>query len=245
MKFLFFLLIVVIALAFWLMTVYNRLQAMMQDIREALSNLQATLKKRMDLARQIVDIAKDYGDHEKLTYMTISQNTSSLKNMQLLSQEYPQLRANETYQSLMNKLEGLENQILHQRKVYNANVRNYNSTRNRFPAILIAKKLSFDIAPYYEMEDPDFMEKVKIFERDDSEALQALMASQSRALGDTVHKASMVAKQKLGESQEFAQKKLEEMQQKHTKSTNEAQAVDDDITSGKVWYADECMIALA
>ena len=214
MKWLVFLIIVVIGIGLWLMKIYNHLQAMMQRIREELSNLQAILKKRMDLAHQIVDIAKDYGDHEKLTHMSISQNQSSLQNMQLLAQNYPALRANETYQNLMNKLETLEEQILQQRKTYNAVVRNYNSYRNNFPAVLIAQKLSFGIAPFYEMEDPDFIEKVKVFDRDDSLVLQELMSTQSKAIGAGVQKAGAVVKQKLEEGQEFAQKKLDDYQHK-------------------------------
>ncbi len=227
MKFLFFLLIVIIvAVGFWLMSVYNRLQAMMQRIREELSNLQAILKKRMDLAHQIIDIAKDYGDHEKITLMGISQNQSSLQNMQLLAQNYPALRANETYQNLMNKLEGLENQILSQRMTYNAVVRNYNSYRNNFPAVLIAQKLSFGIAPYYEIEDPDFIEKVKVFDRDDSLVLQELVAYQSKALGAGVQKAGVIVKQKIGEGQEFAQKKLEEYHAKEEEQHTQGDAQD-------------------
>lgn len=226
MKFLIFLIIVIGAIAFWLMTVYNNLQAKMQDIREQLSNLQATLKKRMDLAHQIVDIAKDYGDHEKLTHMSISQNVSSLQNMQLLAQDYPELKADQTYNTLMGKLENLENQILNQRKDYNRAVKLYNRERNRFPAVIIAQKLSFGIAPYYEIEDPDFIEKVKIFERDDSEVLQSIVQNQTKALGKTMHKASDKVKQKIGEGQEFAQKKLDEYQ------TKKAQEDGDDDDKG-------------
>ena len=214
MKYLVILLIIIGAIVYWLTRVYNDLQARMQDIREQLSNLQAALKKRMDLAHQIVDIAKDYGDHEKLTHMTISQNTTTLQNMQLLSQNYPALKANTTYNSLMDKLERLEDQILSQRKDYNHAVKLYNRERNRFPAVLIAERLSFGIAPYYELEDPDFIEKVKIFERDDSETIKQIVHEQTKALGTTMHKAGDKIKQKIGEGQEFAQKKIDEHQAK-------------------------------
>lgn len=226
------LLAVIGGIAWWLMGIYNNLQAMMQDIREQLSNLQAALKKRTDLTAQIVDIAKSYGDHEKIVHLSVSQGNQALTNMQALSQEYPQLRANETYQSLMGKLENLENLILDRRERYNAMVNRYNSYRNRFPAVMIAQKLSFGIAPYYEMEDPDFMDKVKVFERDDSEALQRLVDTSTKALGHKMQDAQTLLKQKIDEGQEVIKHKATEIQEKRqqNKETTAVLPADADST---------------
>lgn len=191
------LIIIVIALLGWFVMVYNQLQAMMQEIREQLSNLQAALKKRIDLANQIVEIAQGYTDHERLTYAQITNNQNALGNLRALAQDYPQLRANETYQNLMDKLENIENVILSRRENYNAAVRQYNSARNRFPAVLIAQKLSFAVAPYYEIDDPDFLEKVKMFERDDSETLQKLVGDGAKAIGQKAQQAGDIVKQKI------------------------------------------------
>lgn len=230
---LFILIVVIVGIGLWLMGIYNKLQAMMQNIREQLSNLQAALKKRIDLANQIVDIARGYGEHEKLTYMSISQGNSALSQIQVLAQDYPQLKANQTYQTLMDKLEDLENLILSRRESYNAKVREYNSFRNRFPAVLIASKLSFDIAPYYEMEDPDFMEKVKVFERDDTEALQTLVQNSSRAIGEKMSDTQAKLKHKLEEGQSFIKNTADNYRAKQQGEQNTAEAEKTDETVSK------------
>lgn len=180
---------------------YNKLQTNMQSIREQLSNLQAALKKRVDLANQVVDIAQGYGEHEKLSHLAVSKGNQAMDSMRALSQAFPDLKANQTYQTLMVQLEGLEETILQRRESYNASVRYYNSYRNGVPTIFIAKKLSFSIAPYYELEDPDFMEKVKLFERDDSEALQQLIESSGKSVSNTFQNSRSKLQEQIGEMQ--------------------------------------------
>lgn len=173
MNFLWLVFWVAVGAAVWAVVQYNRLQSAMQSIREALSNLQASMKKRVDLANQIIDIASGYGEHEKLTHVTLSNNVEgAIERVAALAQNYPQLRANETYQQLMGQLEKLEEAILSRREGYNARVKSYNVMRNAFPTVLIARKLNFDVAPYFEIDDAESLEKVKLFDRDDSEALR-------------------------------------------------------------------------
>jgi len=160
----------------WAVFQYNKLQSAMQVIREAWSNLQAAMKKRVDLANQIIDIASGYGEHEKLTHVTLSNNIEgAIDRISWLAQSYPQLRANETYQQLMGQLEKLEESILSRRENYNLRVRTYNAMRNAFPTVLIASKLKFDVVPYFELDDAESLEKIKLFARDDSQALRAAL----------------------------------------------------------------------
>lgn len=188
-----------IGLIVWVVGIYNKLQGDMQSIREQLSNLQAALKKRVDLANQIIDIAKGYGEHEKISHLSVTNSNKAMSSMKALSQSYPDLKANQTYQTLMTQLEGLEEGILQRRESYNSSVRHYNSYRNRIPTVFIAQKLSFSIAPYYELEDPDFMEKVKLFERDDSEALKQLIESSSASVGNTIQNSKSKIKNQIDE----------------------------------------------
>lgn len=193
--------LIISAVIVWLVMTYNRLQNDMQSIREQLSNLQASLRKRVDLANQIVDIAQGYGEHEKLAHLSVSKSNQAMESMMALSQAFPDLKANQTYQTLMTQLEGLEESILQRRERYNASVRHYNSYRNRVPTIFVAQKLSFAVAPYYELEDPNFMEKVKLFERDDSEALQQLIESGGKSVTQTLQNSKTKLQQQLGEMQ--------------------------------------------
>lgn len=192
---------IAIAILVWVAKTYNRLQTDMQSIREQLSNLQAALKKRIDLANQVVDIAQGYGEHEKLAHLSISKGNQAMDSMKALSQAFPDLKANQTYQTLMGQLENLEETILQRRERYNASVRNYNSYRNSVPTIFIAQKLSFSIAPYYELEDPDFMEKIKLFERDDTEALQQLIENSGKSVSSTIQSSKTKLQEQLGDMQ--------------------------------------------
>ncbi|OOS07243.1 Uncharacterized conserved protein [Moraxella cuniculi DSM 21768] len=214
------LLIIVIGLAVWLMSIYNNLQARMQDIRQQLSNLQAALKKRRDLIQQVYSIAKEYQDHEKTVQISISQNSSSLQDIRALSQSHPELRANQTYLHLMQQLEAVEQQILDRRIKYNETVNIYNRERNRFPAVLIAQKLSFGIAPYYEDNEDEFLHKAQVFERDDSEVLQQIMAKQTQSIGDAFNKIQDKAKQGLETGQELVNKNVEVLQRRQEYEKN-------------------------
>lgn len=158
----------------------------MQSIREQLSNLQAGIKQRTDLSNQIVEIAQGYGDHEKIAHLSVTQGNKAMESMRALAQSYPDLKANQTYQTLMQQLERLEDSILQRRESYNSHVKRYNSYRNNVPTVFIAQRLSFSVAPYYEIEDPNFMEKIKVFERDDTETLQELIATSSQSVNHTI-----------------------------------------------------------
>lgn len=203
MEFLFLLIVIAAAIAVWVVLQYNKLQAAMQAIREALSNLQASMKKRVDLANQVIDIAAGYGEHEKLTYVSLSNNIEgAMERVSALAQNYPQLRANETYQALMQQLERLEQTIFERREHYNQRVRSYNVMRNGFPTVLVASKLNFDTAPYFDIDDAETLEKVKMFERDDSEALRLALNKGGDAVVRSVSSAKARIVTKLDEKRE-------------------------------------------
>jgi len=181
---------VLLIVSAWAVFQYNKLQSAMQVIREGWSNLQAAMKKRVDLANQIIDIASGYGEHEKLTHVTLSNNVEgAIDRISLLAQDYPQLRANETYQQLMGQLEKLEESILSRRENYNLRVRMYNAMRNAFPTVLIASKLKFDVVPYFELDDAESLEKIKLFARDDSQALRTALNQGSNTVKRKIRQA--------------------------------------------------------
>lgn len=203
MEFLLLLLVLAAVIALWVVSQYNKLQAAMQSIRESLSNLQASMKKRVDLANQIIDIASGYGEHEKLTYVSLSNNIEgAMERVSALAQNYPQLRANETYQTLMGQLERLEQTIFERREHYNQRVKAYNVMRNSFPTVLVASKLNFDTAPYFDIDDAESLEKVKLFERDDTEALRLALNKGGDAVVRSVSSAKAKIVTKLDERRE-------------------------------------------
>jgi len=177
----FWLLVILIVIVLWLGKGYNKLQSSMQNIREGFSNLQAGLKKRQQLSGQIIEIASGYLEHEQVTQLRVaqSQNTQQLAAM---AQNFPQLRADATYQKLMGQLETLENDILARRENYNNRVKQFNSYRNSFPAVLVAQKLSFGTVDYFDSDDEKFDAHVQNFARDDSAVLQEIIGSSAKAV---------------------------------------------------------------
>jgi len=187
MSFLIFVLLVVAVIAIWLIKTYNRLQTSMQNIREMFSNLQAGLKKRQQLSGQIIEIASGYMAHEQLTQLKVAQNNTG--QMQMVAQAFPQLKADATYQKLMQQLETLENDILARRENYNNRVNAYNSYRNSLPVVLVAQKLSFNIIQYFDTDDEKFDLQAQSFSRDDTQALQQFIDGSAKAVGDMTSQA--------------------------------------------------------
>ncbi len=70
-----------------------------------------------------------------------------------LSENYPQLRSNESFLKFQDALEGTENRISVARNDYNASVQDYNTTRSSFPTVLFAKMYGFKEEPYFAAED--------------------------------------------------------------------------------------------
>ena len=177
----FWLLVILIVIVLWLVKVYNKLQSSMQNIREGFSNLQAGLKKRQQLSGQIIEIASGYLEHEQVTQLRVaqSQNTQQLAAM---AQNFPQLKADATYQKLMGQLEALENDILARRENYNNRVKRFNSYRNSFPAVLVAQKLSFGTVDYFDSDDEKFDAQAQNFARDDTAGLQEIIGSGAQAV---------------------------------------------------------------
>lgn len=200
------LLIIVIVIAIWSIAIYNKLQSMMQNIRESFANLQATLKKREQLNGQIIDIASKYMEHEQLVQLQVAQKQGDMNQIRFLMQNFPELRANDTYQKLMDQLERVENDILEKREDYNKEVKFYNSYRSSFPTVLVATKLSFDIVEYFNTDDDKFDMQARKFEKDDSEALKKIISSGIQSVGETADKAVKGINKGVNEAKKFINK---------------------------------------
>ncbi|WP_103589599.1 LemA family protein [Campylobacter concisus] len=187
--------VVVIALAAYIIKIYNKLQLMMQNIRESFANIQATLKKRLDLSNQIIDIAKDYASSEQMIQLGVSGN--GVAKVAALAQAFPELKANETYQMLMSQLEKIESELLNKRESYNAEVKSYNSYKNAFPQVLIASKLSFESVAYFDINDEDFSENFKIFKKDDSARIQEILSDSNKKITDIAMNAKKMINDKI------------------------------------------------
>ena len=216
----FFLFILVVGVIAVVVRRYNALQALAQGVREAHANLLAAMKKRIDLTNKLIDIAKGYADHEKLTHITVSSggddiavggtaSAGALNQVMKLATQYPDLKANATFQQLMAQLDGIEGDLQVKREAYNAQVRNYNTALMRLPVSLYARHLGFRPAPYFDVENADALERIKDFHSEDAEHLKQLLSDGSRRLAEAGRRVADSGARLAGESMRVGRLALE------------------------------------
>ncbi len=166
--------IVLVLIAMFFVAIYNKLVQLRQSVAESWSAIDTELKRRYDLIPNLVETVKGYATHEKSTLEEVvaarnaaatsqgspeaqakSENVlnGALRQLFALSENYPQLKANENFIQLQKDLDETENRISQARRFYNANVRELNTTVESFPSSIIANAGGFKSAQYFEIDD--------------------------------------------------------------------------------------------
>ena len=176
-------LIAVIAIAaIWGISAYNGLVKMDESVSTAWSNVENQYQRRADLIPNLVNTVKGYAAHEKETFeavvsarskatqMTIDADNLTPEKLQqyqkaqgeigaalgrllAITENYPELKANENFKELQAQLEGTENRISVERRNFNEVARSYNTSIRTFPKTIIASICGFDKRPYFEAEE--------------------------------------------------------------------------------------------
>ena len=153
--------------------IYNQLVRLRQMVAEGWSGIDVQLKKRANLVPNLVETVKGYMTHErdlleKVTELrSQSLNTNdpqakgpvegalgrALANIMAVAEQYPDLKANQNFLDLQNKLSQIENDIEMARRYYNGTVRNLNIKVDTFPSNIVAQKYGFEQAPFFKIED--------------------------------------------------------------------------------------------
>lgn len=196
----FFLLTVLLIVVFVLVKQYNRLQGLAQRVRESHANVMASMKKRIDLTNKLIDIAKGYADHEKLTHISVAQTgdeisvgagaaaAGAINQVMRLANQFPDLKANAAFQQLMGQLDSIETDLQGKREAYNAEVKTYNTAIGQLPVSLYASQLGFRSAPYFDVDNADALENLRNFHSEDSEHLKQMLAQGSRRIAESSRK---------------------------------------------------------
>ncbi len=160
---------------------YNNLVSLKNRVGEAFATMDAYLLKRHDLIPNLVETVKGYASHEKETLEGVIEARSramsastveeksqaenmisgALKNLFALSEAYPDLKANQNFLALQGDLTKVEEDILNARKYYNAVVRTYNTSIQKFPAVLVASMMGFYDKAMFEAAEEE-RENVKV-----------------------------------------------------------------------------------
>jgi LemA protein len=194
---LFLLFMMFIGAGFIVVSRYNALQTLAQGVREAHANVMASMKKRIDLTNKLIDIAKGYADHEKLTHVSVASDgdnisvggagtatAGAINQVMKLATQYPDLKANTTFQQLMAQLDQIEADLQVKREAYNGKVKDYNTALVRLPVSLYARQLGFRPAPYFDVENADALERIKDFHSEDAEHLKQILSVGGRRIAD-------------------------------------------------------------
>jgi LemA protein len=164
---------VLVAIAFWIFSVYNRLVAMRQRVDQSFADIDVQLKQRHDLIPNLVETVKGYATHEKSTLEDVikarnlaltaqgpaqvsaaeGQLTTALRGLLALSEAYPDLKANANFQQLQTELSDIENKLAAARRFFNNAVQEYNTGIEQLPAALFAASLGFRRKEFFDLGD--------------------------------------------------------------------------------------------
>lgn len=168
---------IIVLLAIWLWATYNGLVKSKIRADEALSDITVQMKRRLDLIPNIVESVKGYAKHEKgvleevtkarTAAMSVSEGdihgaaeadnalSATLKSLFAVSENYPDLKANQNFIQLQEELVDTEDKIQASRRFYNANVRDFNTKIQVFPTSMIAGMLGFKRYEFFEVADEE------------------------------------------------------------------------------------------
>jgi len=149
---------------------YNRFVSQEEAIKQQWAQVENQLQRRNDLIPNLVETVKGYATHEESVFKEIAdsrskllaakspeetieaanQQTAALGRLLAVVENYPNLKANEQFNRLMDELAGTENRIAVERMRYNQKVQEYNTSRRQFPANLTARVFGFKEYPYFQ-----------------------------------------------------------------------------------------------
>ena len=173
--------VVILALVLWGVSGYNSLVGMDEEVNGKWANVETQYQRRSDLLPNLVSTVKRYAAHEKSTLEAVmaarsqatqvkidpsnctpqqlaayqkaqGDVTTALGKLLAISENYPQLKANENFLELQSQLEGTENRINVARKDFNDAAKKFNMSIRRFPKSIIASMCGFEKRSYFEAE---------------------------------------------------------------------------------------------
>ena len=150
---------VIAVVVVWAISGYNGLVTKQEKVNEAWANVETVYQRRADLIPNLVStsisIDPSTATPEQMEAWMKAQNEvgSALGRLIAISENYPDLKANQNFMELQKQLEGTENRISTERRKYNEEVRGYNASIRRFPTNLIAGIFGFDKMTMFEAQE--------------------------------------------------------------------------------------------
>ena len=173
---------IIVILVIAIIAMYNGLVQARIKVDNAWSQIDVQLQRRFDLIPNFVETVKGYMEHEKETFEKIAQLRTSwaatesvsekanldnelstaLKTIMAVSENYPELKANQNFSELSEELRNTENKIAFSRQFYNDTVTMYNTKLEVFPSNIIAGIFKFTARDLFEAESNEARKNVKV-----------------------------------------------------------------------------------
>lgn len=177
--------VLLIAVVAWWISTNNALVRLKNKVEEAWATIDVYLKKRFDLIPNLVETVKGYASHETQTLEKViaarniagkavageeriaaeNQLTNSLRTfLNVVSESYPDLKANTNFLDLQNQLKQIEGELESARRYYNGNVKAFNTKIEVFPSNIVAKNMGeeYKKRPYFELDSVEERQNVKV-----------------------------------------------------------------------------------
>lgn len=174
-------LIIVVVIVLWAISTYNKLVSLRINVKEGFSTIDVFLKKRYDLIPNLVETVKGYATHEKETLRKVidargraissspeerskyeGELSNALSRLLMISENYPDLKADSQFINLQSELEKIESEIEKSRRYYNGTVKNLNKTIQSVPSCIIASLFKFKEEPFFEVENTEERKNVQV-----------------------------------------------------------------------------------
>lgn len=170
----FWIIVAVIAAAvLYAVFIYNKLVSTRQMSEEAWSGIDVQLKRRADLVPRLVNTVRAYADYEKALLTSVTELRANalaapraaerfdieralgerLRQLVLLQEAYPQLKADANFRQLSDALVEVEDHLQYARRFYNGAVKQYLTRIESFPDLVVARLLGFAPEPFFETDD--------------------------------------------------------------------------------------------
>ena len=175
---------IVVLLLLWIVGMYNGFVRARVKIDNSWSDINVFLKKRYDLIPNLVNTVKGYAAHESQTLEKVVQARNAaaavpagdvakvsqanevlggaMRGLLAVAESYPDLKANQNFIELQQALQSIEGDLANSRRYYNATVRDYNTSIQQFPGVIIANMTGFTRREFFELENAAESKNVEV-----------------------------------------------------------------------------------
>lgn len=167
--------LVVLGIIIYVVMIYNGLVRLRRNVDEAWSNIDVLLKQRSDELPKLIDTVEQYMDYEQDVLQKVTEARTevqkasgpkeeaqadgmlkdALGDLFAVAEDYPELKANESFQQLQDRISTIEEQISDRREFYNDAVNQFNIRINQIPYVFVANTMNYQEQELFEVDEED------------------------------------------------------------------------------------------